>query len=248
MRDGVIVPYRWIANKKPNPRACLRCFIFPCAGAGVTYFRGWNKHVPENVDWLPVQLPGREMRFSESSFHSIDELLPALESGLSPFLDVPHIFFGHSLGALLAFCLARRLRTKNRNGLRHLYVAAFRSPRLPNEHSRLHLLPEKEFLERLLQYEGIPRELTTEPEILSLITAIARSDFQLHETYVYRREPQLPQPITVFGGEEDPFVRPEMLTDWQFETSGAFNLCLLPGGHHFLREHTAFLVSKILQG
>ncbi|MES4907739.1 MULTISPECIES: thioesterase domain-containing protein [unclassified Streptomyces] len=90
--------------------ARARLFCFPYAGAGATVFRGWGPGLPEGVEALAVQLPGREDRFLDQPVDDLDGLMTALVPGLLPFLDRPFAFFGHSMGAIICWELCRRLR------------------------------------------------------------------------------------------------------------------------------------------
>src|SRR5262245_63225231 len=104
------VTERWLAYVSPRPAASVRLFCFPYAGGGASVFRGWADCLPGAVEVCPVQMPGRETRFREPAFTRLPPLVEALAASLRPHLDRPFAFFGHSLGALVAFELARRLR------------------------------------------------------------------------------------------------------------------------------------------
>jgi len=93
----------WIDYLKPNPRANVRLFCFPYAGGGASIFRTWANDVPTGVEVCPVQLPGRESRLIEQPFTRLSSLVQALAQAISPYLDVPFAFFGHSMGALISF-------------------------------------------------------------------------------------------------------------------------------------------------
>jgi medium-chain acyl-[acyl-carrier-protein] hydrolase len=175
----------------------------------------------------------------------MDNLLPKLHHGLAPFFDKPFMFFGHSLGALLGFELARRLQAHGGPMPRHLLAAAFRAPRLPSGHPDLHGLSNPEFIEAFIRFEGIPKEIAQHKELLELLAITAKKDFQIHETWVYQPGSPLVCPITAFGGQDDPFVRPEMLDDWGHETSANFRKQLFSGGHHFVQEHIAPIIQEI---
>src|SRR5690349_236164 len=97
----------WLACVRPRPRSSVRLFCFAHAGGGASFFRGWAAGLPESVEVSPVQLPGRETRFREPPFTRLGQLTEALAEALRPHLDRPFAFFGHSLGALVAFELAR---------------------------------------------------------------------------------------------------------------------------------------------
>lgn len=162
-------------------------------------------------------------------------------------MDRDFVFFGHSLGGLIAFELARKLQAANESQPEHLFVAAFRAPHLPSIHPPMHGLPENEFIAALMEMEGIPEPLLQNREMLVLIANIARSDFKLHETYAYPQGPKLNVPITVFGGDGDPYIQPDMLRAWAQETTRNFNFHWLPGNHHFIHDQKNIIVKTIFQ-
>ena len=101
----------WIAGTASlSPQARLRLFCFPYAGGSALMFRTWSNALPADVEVCPVQLPGRSTRLTERPFTELSPLIQVLAQALSPLLDKPFAFFGHSLGALVGFELARQLR------------------------------------------------------------------------------------------------------------------------------------------
>ena len=122
-------PDPWVARPRPNARARLRLFCFPFAGGGASTYRGWPAHLPADIEVAAVQLPGREERLRETAFHDATELCVKLVDVLAPYFDRPFAFFGHSMGALVAFELARVLRKSGGPSPAHLFVSARRGPR-----------------------------------------------------------------------------------------------------------------------
>src|ERR1700761_5579544 len=99
---------RWIV-RKPLPAARLRLFCFPFSGGGAGAFRGWGDALP-GVEVCAVQPPGRESRMREPAISQMEPLVSQIVPVIRPLLDMPFAFFGHSLGASVAFDVARRLR------------------------------------------------------------------------------------------------------------------------------------------
>ena len=238
----------WIPFRKPRLEARLRLFCFPYAGAGALIFRNWSESLPADVEVCPVQLPGRGTRLTERPFTQLSPLVEALAQGLVPLLDRPFAFFGHSLGALISFELARRVR--RRYGLHpvRLFVSAGRAPQIPNRGPPIHVLPEKEFLAELRRLNGTPGELLDHQELMEIMLPILRADFALYETYVYSNEPPLNCPISAFGGLQDRRVNDSDLEAWCAQTSVSFSLRMFPGDHFFLTQPLLLRVlSKELQ-
>src|SRR5208337_878151 len=103
----------WISCRNPGPKTRLRLFCFPYAGAGALIFRNWSDALPRDIEVCPIQLPGRGTRLTEPPFTKLSCLVEALTRALIPLLDRPFAFFGHSLGALIGFELARQIRRQH---------------------------------------------------------------------------------------------------------------------------------------
>lgn len=235
----------WVAYRKPNPRARLRLFCFPYAGAGALIFRGWSDGLPADVEVCPVQLPGRGTRLMERPFNQLSRLTQALAQALVPLLDMPFAFFGHSLGALVSFELARHLRSLYGMGPVRLIVSASPAPQFPHRDRPIHSSPEKEFVEQVRRLNGTPRELLEHEELMEIVLPLLRADFALYETYVYSPEPPLSCPISTFGGLQDRKVGHSDLNGWRDQTNASFSLRMFPGDHFFLNT-TQRLLFRVL--
>ena len=237
----------WIACRKPNPQARLRLFCFPYAGSGASIFRTWSDGLPADVEVCPVQYPGRGTRLMETPFTQIAPLIDALAQALEPLLDKPFAFFGHSLGALMGFELARQLRRQSGVQPVHLFVSADRAPQIPHRDGPIHALPEGEFLVELRRLNGIPGKVLEEVELMQIMLPILRADFAVYETYVYTTEPLLSCPISAFGGLHDHRVSRGDLEAWRDQTSGSFSLRMFAGDHFFLNTTQPLLLQMLSQ-
>jgi len=121
----------WLIRPQPQPAARLRLFCFPYAGGSASIYHSWDAELPVGVELCAVQLPGRQNRILEDAFSTMPDLIAALVTALAPALDRPFAFFGHSMGAITAFELARALRRLDRPGPVYLAVSAHRAPQLP---------------------------------------------------------------------------------------------------------------------
>jgi medium-chain acyl-[acyl-carrier-protein] hydrolase len=223
----------WIACRKPNPQARLRLFCFPYAGSGAAMFRTWSDGLPADVEVCPVQFPGRGTRLMETPLTQLSPLVEALAKALVPLLDKPFAFFGHSLGALVGFELARQLRRQSGVQPVRLFVSADRAPQIPHRDRPLHALPDGEFLVELRRLNGSPGKVLEDGELMQIMLPILRADFAVYETYVYATEPPLNCPISTFGGLQDHRVSRGDLDAWRAQTSVSFSLRMFPGDHFF---------------
>lgn len=239
MRNDTIILAPWLTDYRLPQQGQARVLMFPYSGAGSLAYFPWAKAWRERgttVDFLGVQLPGRESRLRETCITEVPLLVEQLLQAILPLLDQPFVFFGHSLGALVAFEVCRGLRQQGLPLPQHLFVSAFRAPDLPNPNPPMSQLLEADLIARLRHYGGTPEAVLANADLRELLLPIVRADFTLHETYQYRDAMPLPCPLTAFMGADDTFVTPEYMAGWHKQTSEVFEQVVYPGGHFFLHE------------
>lgn len=227
---------RWFPGLRRDAEVQLRLFCFPYAGGGAAVFRGWEGRLARWVAVCPARLPGRESRIAEAPADRIETLVGELARAITAELDRPYAFFGHSMGALVAFELARRLAREGRPEPQVLLVAAARAPQL----RRTAIIgpdPGEEELLGELERLGATREIFESEDLKRLVLPALRADVALSRAYVYEPGPKLRCPIVVYAGAEDVRMTPEALEAWREQTEGEFHLRWFAGGHLFV--HTA---------
>ena len=207
-------------------------------------FRPWLEALPSEVELCGIQLPGRENRLGEPAYTRLTPLVQTLADVLSPYLDRPFAFYGHSMGALVSFELARRLRKTYDKHPVCLYLAAYRAPQLPNPNIKIYHLPSEVF-KVVLRAEGIPDMILQNEELMQAMLPTLRADFELCDTYEYREEPPLACPFTVFGGLEDVRVHAADLEAWSLHSSTTCSQFLFSGSHFFLHTAQHLLLAAI---
>jgi medium-chain acyl-[acyl-carrier-protein] hydrolase len=235
---------RWLVGRKPNRRAGVRLFCFPYAGGGGSIFRSWQRSLSDAVEVCPVELPGRGSRITEPPFTNMAQLVRVATQALSSHLDQPFAFFGHSMGALIAFELARHLRREYNSQPVHFFGSGRCSPQTSRE-SLNPDLPQSELLEMLRRYNGTREEVLEDPELIELMLPVFRADLALCKSYVYTSERPFNFPITAFGGLEDYGVSRECIEGWREHTIGPFVVRMVPGDHFFLNSSTLLLLEAI---
>ncbi len=234
---------RWVRRPKPNAQARLRLFCFPYAGGAASVFRGWPEHLAPDIELFPIQLPGRENRIGEPLFRRLDLLVTRLTEVLLPFMDRPFAFYGHSMGTLIAFELARELRRRQCSGPICLLVSGRCAPHIPDPELPLHRLADDEFREGLRCYNGTHEAVLNNSELMELFVPLLRADFELCETYEYKDEAPLECPISAFAGIDEPCR--DMLGEWRKQTVSDFDSELFSGDHFFLNTGRAKFVSVL---
>jgi medium-chain acyl-[acyl-carrier-protein] hydrolase len=239
----------WISGSTPSagPNKAIRLFCLPHAGGGASVFRPWMAELAPDIDVYPVQLPGREGRWREPALTQISELVPALSEALRPLLQSPYALFGHSMGAFVAFELARQLRRENRPGPAALIVSAARAPQIPDPDPPLHARAAEELLDDLKRLRGIPEELLDHPDLVALLLPTLRADLTMCETYAYANEAPLMCPISVLGAENDDKVPLEHLAPWRTQAAGQFQLRVFQGDHFFYLKESRNAVTEAIR-
>jgi surfactin synthase thioesterase subunit len=224
----------------------LRLFCFPYAGGGASIYRRWAGGFPNWIDVCPVQLPGREERLREAAFTKMDELCTEMLRALTPYFDMPFAFFGHSMGALIAYHLATRLGDQRRR-LSHLLVSAHPAPHFPLTRPPSYNLPDAAFAERLRRLNGTSELVLQDPELMALVRPLLRADFELSECTARTLRDSLDCPITALGGLSDGEIELPQLEAWRDATGGVFRLHMMPGDHFYLLADEAQFIGLIAE-
>lgn len=237
---------RWLL-REPNQQARLRLFCFPHAGAGASAYRAWSAPLAaDGFDVCPVQLPGRESRLGEPAYRAIEPLVEDLVDGIAPYLDRPYALFGHSMGALVAFELARSLRQRGAALPCHLFASGRIAPQREDPRPKLHDLADAVLLARVLELGGVPSELRAAPELMEFQLPLLRADLAVNENYRYVSAPPLAVPITAFAGKQDPKTDHAEIGGWAEHTSAGFTMRSLPGGHFFVHDSMQLLLRYLV--
>ncbi|WP_406470000.1 thioesterase domain-containing protein [Streptomyces hirsutus] len=223
---------------RPVSDTGIRLFCFHHAGAGALAFAGWQRRVGPGVSVLPVRLPGRETRRREDRITDGARLVEELQNDLGPLLDEPHAFYGHSMGALVAYRFAQhRVRTGQRPP-RLLSVGACSAPQLPAPLLQTLLrpeLPDEELILSLGGHDSIPAPLRNRIGWLTATLATLRADLTLAQDLRQAPVTGLPCPLDAYAGEADPLVPATEVRAWKHCTTHRFRLRPVRGTHFFVR-------------
>ncbi|MER7027661.1 MULTISPECIES: thioesterase II family protein [Streptomyces] len=227
--------------------APLRLFCFHHAGGSAWSFAGWGHRLGRGIDVVPVSLPPRSASAADSpgSVGTMDDLVREVAGRLAPALDEPHAFYGHSMGALIAYEVAQRRLAAGRRPPVCFVTGAHRAPHLPAPDLTTDLSDTA--LELLLGLGGAGRLLREDPRRMRDVVNRLRQDLLVGATYRYpaaERRP-LPCPVQVFHGSDDPLVPTAHAAAWERHAAGSFSLRLMPGGHFFHKEHKELFFGEL---
>jgi medium-chain acyl-[acyl-carrier-protein] hydrolase len=239
---------RWLPTYNNNPNADIRLFCLPYAGSSSLIYNSWSDQLPDFIEVCPIELPGRGRRLAEPPISKIGILVDKIADVLGKWNDKPFAFFGHSMGGLLSYELSKKLiRDFNQNPI-HLFVSAHRAPHLTKaEDDVMYNLPEPEFLAKLRDLNGMPKEVLEHQELMEMLLPILRADFTLCETYFLDKIQPLDCPISVFGGLTDDGVTKETLEPWKNHTTTFFKLHMLEGDHFFIFHSFKIILKKVAE-
>ncbi|MER6917170.1 alpha/beta fold hydrolase [Streptomyces sp. NPDC000594] len=230
----------------------LRLFCFPYAGGGASAYAGWQRRLGATVEVQPVQLPGREGRMAEPRFTDLRALVADIDEQLGPALEGPHVLYGHSMGALIAFALAQRRHQRGAPLPLAVMLSAHRAPHLPPPRLIGGLVSDDDDLVRgLSQLGGLPKPLLERPEWLAALLPVVRGDLMICASSGQVERTPVPVPIHTFAGVDDRLVTVREIREWASYTTRESENRVLPGGHFFVREQEAVFLehlSGVLRG
>jgi surfactin synthase thioesterase subunit len=220
----------------------------PFAGSGAGFYRAWAKEGVEGVRVVPLQLPGREERFVEAPYtdvaQAVRELVPQtlrLVGGKGPVA-----LFGHSLGAVLAYEIARELEAQGFSELRHLFVSGSPGPRNGREQQATGL-DEDEFLVRVAEFAGYRHDAFDDPELRDLLLPVLRADVAMHESYQLASDRALSIPVTALRGTDDELVSAAQTAQWSGTTRRRFETEEFTGGHMYLVDSAKKVLETVVR-
>jgi medium-chain acyl-[acyl-carrier-protein] hydrolase len=224
--------HRWLSGDA-TLHAPVRLCCFPYAGGSESVFRTWQPRFGDVAQVCAFRLPGRGLRSREPPFTDLPALVRAASDELALLVEQPFAFFGHSMGALIAFELARQLRRDYRVEPVHLFVSGACSP---DSVQFLHDLDPAAIRETLRTLDGTPREIIDHRRFMDSLVPIVRADFTLCVSYKYVEDRPFDCPITAFGGLGDVGISKDCLMKWDRQTTSRFDAHFLEGNHFFLHS------------
>jgi len=221
-------------------------WCFPFAGASYYSYRPIFKNIEESCDIKYLESPGRGQRMGEPLLYTYEEILDNIFTQIKKEIREPFIFYGHSMGAQLAFDATHLLSAQFGIKPLRLIVSGRGAPAV-TKMKRRYDLPKAEFMLALKNLGGIPQEILNDAEFFSYFEPILRADFQAIESYKYVKKEPLDIPILVLLGDREE-TTPEDASAWKQETTSRFELNILQGDHFFILEHTKSVLQLVTEG
>lgn len=239
-----------LSSQHSNKYNDVLLIAFPFSGATAQSFVGWRQYIPDSVDFSAVQYPGRGHLIHEKPLFDLEQLLSNLyQPLLAAIREYKYvIWYGHSLGGLVAYELIKKYSIDRINlPTMKLVIGACPSPELIGKKPHLHTLSNDKFWEKIKQYGGTPESIIDDKDFKALFLPILKADFTMYESYKFRdKESILNLPLVVIGGDDDHVVSYDELTGWKNLTNNLYQQFHVEGDHFFLNYNSTALISKII--
>lgn len=245
-KTGTLTNSDWFVIPSPKVNPSLRLICFPYAGGSAANYQRWSSKLPDFVELIIVQPPGRASRLLEPAISTMPEMMDALLPFKKELTSRPYVLLGHSLGSRIAFQFALDVIRLGEAPPQQFIASGSRAPHTPKLSERICDLPDDVFLQKIEAMNGTPAEVMENKELMSLLLPMLKADFTIADNYIAPRE-SLPCPITAFSGQDDAQVNKEQLIAWSELTSNQFDYQYFEGGHFFIDTNVENVLNKINQ-
>ncbi|MGP3971959.1 thioesterase II family protein [Streptomyces sp. 6N223] len=234
----------WVRRFHPSNDSGARLACFPHAGGSASYYFPLSQSLAPGIETLALQYPGRQDRRAEGCVESLAALADGAYAALRDTpRDRPLVFFGHSMGSILAFEVARRFQDQGGRGPDWMIASGYPAP------SRLrgggvHLRDDAGVLDELRQAGGTDPAWLEDEDLVATILPATRGDYTAIETHP-RSAARLTCPITMLVGDTDHHTTTAEADAWRDHTTASFELNVFSGGHFYLDQHGPELVETI---
>lgn len=233
----------WLRSYHGAHVAPVRLVCLPHAGGSASYYLPVSRALTPHIEVLSVQYPGRQDRRAERPIGTLQELAADVYAQLRHSDERPVALFGHSMGASVAFEVARLMEADGAEPA-HLFVSGRRAPSAHRD-ERVHLRGDADLVAEMRRLDGTPAGLLDDPDVRRMFLPVMRDDYRAAETYRYVPGPALHCPVTVLVGDRDPKVDLAEASAWRDHTTGRFAMRVYAGGHFYLNSHQAAVLDTI---
>lgn len=235
----------WIRTYHPASPAAARLVCFPHAGGSASYFFPVSAALTPEFEVLAVQYPGRQDRRADAFIDTIDGLADAIHDALGPEQGIPTAYFGHSMGAVLAFEVARRYEAAGLGGGPELIFASGRRAPSRLHEEDVHLRTDAGIIKEMSELGGTDSRVLSDPELQAMVLPAIRNDYRAVERYSRGTEVKVGAPIVVLTGADDPRTSAAEAKAWDEHTTGACEVHTFPGGHFYLEQQQAGVIGVL---
>lgn len=225
----------------------IKLFCLPYGGGSAVIFKDWKKYIHPSIELHAIELTGRGSRYGTPFYKSMDEAVSDICNMISKDVDsCRYAIFGHSMGSMLSYELAHKLKSLKHPAPLHIFFSGKRPPHIERRNKNIHLLPDEEFMAEIMELGGTPNELLTDKELWEIYIPILKADFKIIETYRHvEKDEKLDCNITILWGKQDHIGMISEVYEWRSYTDQGCKIHLFDGGHFFIKEFMCDVVSII---
>jgi medium-chain acyl-[acyl-carrier-protein] hydrolase len=238
-------------SKKQAQRPRIRVFLFPYAGGSASVFRDWPAYFDDRYELIAIQLPGRGSRLGEPVVEDFSLLVQHIADAIAAGADgTQFVFFGHSMGALLAHAVAEEFARRRHPQPECMFLSGRKAPHSPGKRHPVENMTDEDFMEELRSLGGTPEEVLADPDMMKLMLPTARADFALLDHW-YLQAPSAPpvpsiaMPIYAMAARRDMHCLPVDSEEWRHYTHGVFELLEYNGGHFFIHKVQSRVIADV---
>lgn len=224
----------------------MRLFCVSYAGGSASIYSKWKEMIDKSIEIIPVEMPGRGTRFCEKICGNMEDLVNDIYSKLeNQFISEDYMIYGHSMGSWVVYSLTQRIREKGIRLPERLFLSGKEAPYIKKNSLVYHKMNDKEFIEKIYDLGGTPRELLENKELLEIYIPILKNDYKVIETCKYKKpDKAFNFDITIFNGIKDTLTE-EDISAWSKYTSKNFNIYNFDGGHFFIHDYAKQMLDII---
>ncbi|NVO08910.1 MAG: thioesterase [Bacteroidales bacterium] len=224
----------------------IKLFCFPYAGGSSSIYAKWDFYLYDFIKLFPVELAGRGSRIDDPVYKSYDNMIDDILNRIHEEISSGFFaFFGHSMGALIAFSLAQRIAKEKLNEPVHIFFSGQEAPHFKiNSNTKKHTLPDSQFLEEIIKMGGLPDKLIDNKEFLNFFLPVLKNDFKLDETFTLDNQEPLNTNFSVLTGRNDSITYDEIVS-WNKYSSKFCNVQYFNGNHFFIEQSRNSVISFV---
>lgn len=219
-------------------------FCLPFAGGSKYVYSDFREFLSENIVFSPIELPGRGSKTNSDLLTNVADIVEDVFNQVRFNLEKPYFVYGHSMGALLGYLLAIKLREEGLALPTALILSGREAPFNSKDGLKRHKLPRKELFEKIESFGGVPKQVLEDEGLKDFFEPILRADFEAVDSYRHIKKEKLSVPITVMIGANDK-VSFQDAKDWEAITKEEFNIHVFPGDHFFIFKSCQEIVELI---
>lgn len=224
----------------------IKLFCFPYAGGSSSMYAKWSFQLKDFIELCPIELAGRGRRINEPVYQSYSSMIDDLFSKIQAEIASGYFaFFGHSMGALIAFSLSQRIVKEKANEPLHIFFSGQEAPHFKvNSSIKKHNLPDGQFLDEVIKMGGVPEELINNNELLGFFLPVLKNDFRLDETFTIENSDPFNINISVLAGRGDSLTNDEIVS-WKKYSNKSCNIQYFSGNHFFVEQNRDSVISFV---